>query len=278
MKDDIKKFRSVHFSRAAWSRTSGSARAPGRGLEAARTRSPARRQFAHDNRVVQIVVGQEAGPAHGAVEPGTCSRHGDVARRGWDSARRADAVDPRGVLAAPGIDRPHPDWPGRRRWLRTLPPGSERDRAAGWFPRSGLAGRRSRQSREIRPASPPAAPPGNPPPRTSLMRSYVPPNPDSRTLRLIQRPFYLLRTMPGIRGVVRQPLRSARPAWVKSVRSSRGRRRSSFDDAARASYHGQTQRALAAPRVAASGPTCYSSPKPSVMRGRWNVTPLFKGF
>ena len=50
--------------------------------------------------------------------------------------------------------------------------------------------------------------PGNPPPRTSSMRSCVPPNPDSRTLRPIQRSFYY----PGRRnkGGVPNPKRRAR--------------------------------------------------------------------
>ena len=61
-------------------------------------------------------------------------------------------------------------------------------------------------------ADPPAAHPGNPPPRTSSMRSCVPPSPDSRTLRPIQRSFYLPGTMPGIREVVRRHVPTGLPS------------------------------------------------------------------
>ena len=62
----------IHFSRAAWSRTSGSARvARPRSRSRANSMGRLAAQYAHDNRVVQIVIGQEVWPAHSAVEPGT---------------------------------------------------------------------------------------------------------------------------------------------------------------------------------------------------------------
>src|SRR5208337_2183303 len=44
------------------------------------------------------------------------------------------------------------------------------------------------------------------------MRSCVPPSPDSRTLRPIQRSFYLPGTMPGIREVVRRHVPTGLPS------------------------------------------------------------------
>ncbi len=108
------------------------------------------------------------------------------------------------------------------------------------------------------------------------MRSCVPPNPDSRTLRPIQRSFYLPGTMPGIREVVRRhvptglpslPMETLRHAgqtrtWSKPGTSQAGRRwitRGRIDRAV--SAHAQAF----ATRLTRHG-LALSSPAPSLAR------------